>query len=258
MDHSFVIPVYGESPYLEFCIESLKNQTVKSPIILTASVESDFLRKTAEKFDLPVYVNPNGGGIGKDWNYALDQADTDLVTIAHQDDTYSDTYTESVLSAFEREPESIITFTDYGELRGDKTVNSNLNLKIKRMLLTPLRVLPSRLSQKFSIMLGSSICCPSVTYNNNELLDYRFDESLKSNLDWKAWVDFYKAGKKFNYIPKKLMQHRIHEESETSRQLAQNNRKEEDIEILKELWPDWLAKIIGSVYQLSEKSNNNG
>ncbi len=256
MDHSFVIPVYGESPYLAQCIESLKAQTVKSPIILCAPKDSDFLKETAKKYHLPTHINPNGGGIGKDWNYALDQAETDLVTIAHQDDIYNEDYTEKILESYEKNPDSVITFTDYGELRGDNIVKSNLNLRIKRILLMPFRIRPGKWSQKFSIMFGSSICCPSVTYNKEELNNYKFDEELKSNLDWKAWVDFYKAGKKFNYVPKQLMYHRIHDDSETSKVLGENNRKTEDIEILKEIWPDWAAKIIGTVYQLSEKSNN--
>ena len=36
-DHTFAICAYKESPYLEECIKSLKNQTIKSNILIATS-----------------------------------------------------------------------------------------------------------------------------------------------------------------------------------------------------------------------------
>ena len=36
-EHTFVVCAYGESPYLEKCIDSLEKQTVKSRILIATS-----------------------------------------------------------------------------------------------------------------------------------------------------------------------------------------------------------------------------
>ena len=50
--HVYAIPAYGDSPYLESCIKSLKEQKVASPVILCTSTPSPFLADMAEKYDI--------------------------------------------------------------------------------------------------------------------------------------------------------------------------------------------------------------
>lgn len=254
-NHTFVIPAYNDSPYLEECIKSLKNQTIESNIIISSAKETDYLNKLSEKYNIPLIINPNGGGIGKDWNLALNNTNTSLVTIAHQDDIYTKDYLKNILESYKKSPNSIIYFTDYHEIRDNVVVEDNINLKIKKLLLFPFKMFPKHFTQKLAIQFGSAICCPSVTYNMDELKDYKFDEELKSDLDWKAWVEFTKDNKQFSYIPKALTLHRIHSGSETSKIINDSNRQKEDIEILNLLWPNWISKLIEFFYKYSEKNN---
>ena len=46
-EHTFVIPAYKDSPYLESCIQSLLNQTMKGEIVLTTSTPSLFIEEFA-------------------------------------------------------------------------------------------------------------------------------------------------------------------------------------------------------------------
>ena len=55
--HTFVICAYKESAYLEECILSLKQQTVKSNIIMITSTPNDYIRTLAEKHEIPLKVN---------------------------------------------------------------------------------------------------------------------------------------------------------------------------------------------------------
>ena len=80
-DHVFTICAYKESPYLEECIKSLKNQSIKANIIIETSTPNSYIYDLANKYQLKVIVNPDGG-IAKDWNYAYDSVDKKLVTIA--------------------------------------------------------------------------------------------------------------------------------------------------------------------------------
>ena len=100
--HVYAIPAYGDSPYLESCIKSLKEQKVASPVILCTSTPSPFLADMAEKYDLPYYIREGKSNIRDDWNYAYSMADAEFVTIAHQDDMYCKNYGEELLKAAEK------------------------------------------------------------------------------------------------------------------------------------------------------------
>ena len=56
MNHTFAICAYKESAYLEKCIKSLKNQTIKSNIILVTSTPNDFLEEISKKYNLPYFI----------------------------------------------------------------------------------------------------------------------------------------------------------------------------------------------------------
>ena len=103
--HSFVVCAYGRSPYLQECVESLVRQTKKSRILIATSTPNEMITAVAEQYNLRVIVNPRKCGIAVDWNFALRQTDTRLVTIAHQDDVYEPAYTEKVLKAFRKRQE---------------------------------------------------------------------------------------------------------------------------------------------------------
>lgn len=45
LKHTFVVCAYKESRYLESCVRSLVNQTVKSDIIMTTSTENEHIKK---------------------------------------------------------------------------------------------------------------------------------------------------------------------------------------------------------------------
>lgn len=90
MKHTFVICAYKESPYLESCIKSLKAQIVKSNIKIATSTPNDHIYNIAKKYNIEVFVNDkkkpeNVSNIGFDWQFAYNTAQTELVTIAHQD-----------------------------------------------------------------------------------------------------------------------------------------------------------------------------
>lgn len=254
--HTFVICAYGESAYLENCIQSLKNQTVKSRVICYTSTPNQLIKDLCHQYDIELFVK-EGGGIGKDWNNALSFAETNYVTIAHQDDIYCDQYAEKIVAAFDRYPDSSIVYSDYAEWKDGKEILSNTNLKIKRLMLSALNLFPnSKFWRNRILAFGNAISCPAVTYNLAKLPGFTFKETFRTNLDWYAWYDISSHFKgRFTYISQVLMYHRIHEESETSVTISDNTRTKEDLEIYQLLWPDFIAKVLIRFYQKSQKSN---
>ena len=255
-NHTFAICAYKESQYLEECIKSLKNQTIKSNIIMATSTPNDYIKNLAKKYEIELFVNDGEKGIGQDWNFAVSKTKTDYVTVAHQDDIYCETYLEEIVNKLEKGKDFIIAFSDYNEIKNGETIPLTTNLKIKKILLFPLRINNKwKISKKFALAFGSSICCPAVTVNTKVLGKKPYKTELKCDLDWDSWYEFSKIKGRFLYINKPLMKHRIHEESETSNLIQNNTRLEEDFLMFKKFWPEWIAKILMKKYKNAIKTN---
>lgn len=256
INHTFAVCAYKECEYLEDCIMSLLNQTIKTNIIIETSTPNDYIFGIAKKYNLPIFINNGDSGISNDWNYAFDHADTKLVTIAHQDDIYYDSYVESVLSHYKED--AILLFTDYKEIRNDKHVSNNAVLIIKRIMDFFIRLAPGSIKmRRFVLAFGNAISCPTVTLNKEKVGQSPYLGKYKCSADYDTWEYLSKKKGKFIHIPKKLMAHRIYKESSTTLYLAENIRQKEDLEILSRFWPKPIAKLIYKVYSLSQKSNNN-
>lgn len=257
MNHTFIIPAYKESPYLEECVKSLLSQTVKSKILITTSTPSEFLNTISVKYEIPLIVNPERRGIAQDWNFAFSLADTDYVTLAHQDDVYSKVYAEKCLKKTEKHPDNLIVFTGYGELYGTDKISNNILLIIKRILLLPYFFtdnIGNRVIKKSLLLFGSPISCPGVMYNKKNLKNFSFDENFTVNMDWNAWVELSRRKGSFVYEKSSLFFHRIHEEAETSKAFSDSRRKDEDLILFKKMWPDIIARLLAKLYSLSYRS----
>lgn len=256
--HTFVVCAYQESPFLDSCIRSLLRQTIKTSVCIATSTPNEHIRRIAEKYRLPVFINEGEKGIAGDWNFACVCAQTPLVTLAHQDDVYDKNYTKDILEALSLCCHPLIAFTDYYELRGNMTVKRNRLLRVKHLMLSPLKVRSfwkSRFVRRRILSMGSAICCPSVTLVKKNLQLPVFQNNMKSNIDWQAWESISKQKGEFVYVAKPSIKHRIHQESTTSELLKMNGRREEDLYMYRKFWPEWMARLIEKFYQNSEKSN---
>ncbi len=257
-NHTYVICAYKESAFLEECILSVINQTVPSVVKMATSTPNDHIRSLAEKYGLELLVNEGEKGIAGDWNFAYSCADTKYITIAHQDDVYKKTYTEEILVAMRSAAHPLIAFSDYSELRNGEEDRSGKNLKIKRILLTPLKIKGLQgtgFAKRFALRFGNAICCPAVTYAAYNLPKQPFKAHFRSNIDWQTWERFSRKKGEFVFVNKSLMCHRIHEDSETSAVIGDNMRGAEDYEMFCKFWPKWIAKRLTGAYAASEESN---
>lgn len=257
--HTFVVCAYRESQYLEECVCSVLNQKCKSTVVMSTATPNAHIEEIARKYNLELFVSEGPSSIANDWNFAVECANTELVTLAHQDDIYEQEYSEKIVDAYQKAKGPIIVFSDYSELRNGIKVKTNRLLKIKRIMLFPLRFScagKSRFVRRRILSFGSAICCPAVTLVRTRIPRPLFENNMKSNIDWQAWELLSRRDGSFVYVPERLMAHRIHKESTTSSLLIDNARREEDLMVFKKFWPDWIARMIEKIYQLSEKSNN--
>lgn len=257
-EYTFVICAYGESPYLEECILSLRNQSIRAKMIVVTSTPNRHIEALAEKYRLRYFVNDGQKGIAEDWNFGYRMASGKVVTLAHQDDIYGPRFAEKNLEGINRAKCPLISFSDYGEIREGVRVTDNRLLKIKRIMLFPLRSVllqNIRWVRRRILSFGSPICCPSVTYVKDNLPETIFESGYRSNVDWQAWEKISRQKGAFIYCSDILMYHRIHLESATTAIIADHDRTKEDYAMFCKFWPKKIAGMIEFFYRSGEKSN---
>ncbi len=258
-DFEFVICAYKESPYLEECICSLQNQDLQVKIALATSTPNEHIESLVRKYQLEYYINTGNSGIAEDWNFALAVTDKRVVTIAHQDDVYKPDYVREILKNINKQDNTLIAFTNYGELRNGEYITDNRLLNMKRFMLIPLK---NKSLQKIGFVrrrilsFGSAICCPSVTFIKENLPYPVFYSGYRSNVDWQAWEMISKMKGAFVYCDNILMYHRIHQESATTEIILDNGRTKEDYEMFCKFWPRWVARLLELFYKKGEESNS--
>lgn len=254
--HTFVVCAYKESLYLEECLVSLLGQTVQSEILICTSTPNERISALSAKYEIPVRINEGERGITGDWNFAMSQATTPFVTIAHQDDVYDPTYTETVLRRAEKSKHPILIFTEYFEIRNGERVFKNRLLRIKRLMNFGFRFFSNcRWTRRRVLSIGNSICCPAVTYSREACDGFSFDREFKFACDWDAWERLSRKKGAFLYISHSLCGHRIHEESETTKQTEGEGRAREEYAMFRRFWPAWIARRLARYYAKGADSN---
>ncbi len=258
-NHTFVILAYGDSPYLGECIASLKAQTIPSDILISTSTPSPDLARIARAHDIQVFVNDGKSTIASDWSFGYRSAGTRYITLAHQDDIYYPRYTERCLAEAGRFKQNLITFTDYHELVGNRKTGFRANLVVKKLILFPFfvanRNLETRLFKKWMLSFGSPISCPSVMYHKEAIGEFRFSNDFIVNLDWEAWIRLAERAGDFVFVKERLMAHRIHEESATTRGIEAGVREAEDTALFSRIWGPAAGRLLAWMYGFSYYSN---
>ncbi len=252
-----VLCAYGDNPFLQEAAQSLAQQSIPVKVIMVTSTPSAYIEGIARKYQFDYFVNPDKGkGIGADWEFAASCAQTQYVTIAHQDDVYFPDYAKNVLDSFARYPDSLIVFTNScDKINGELKFNRSY-LQIKRLLLWAYYIKRSWKLKIFKAMtyaFGNAICCPSATYNVAVGGEIKFDQNYASNLDWQKWIELAQKQGRFTYVKKIMMAHRIDETTATSSLIKDNRRYNEDLRILSSIWGKTIAKFLMIFYSKSYK-----
>jgi len=248
--HTFVIMGYGQSPYIEEAYQSLKGQTVKSHIIMTSSTPNDYQESFAKKHNIPFIVNPKRDGFAGDLNFAYASAETDYVTMVHQDDLLLPQYAESCIDLAERNKDALIVFTDYYEYFDGKFTSDSLNLRVKKLILMAHFSFKNSVRTNFFkrslLSFGNPISCPSIFYVKKNIGHFEFDTGYKVSPEWEALLRLAKLPGSFLFVKKKLHAYRVHGGQITS--VGLENRKREDEMVFNKLWWKPIAKLLIKFY----------
>ena len=262
--HTFAVCAYKDSPYLEECLRSVTSQTVKSEVICCTSTPSSYIRELTARYQVPLYVRDGASNIREDWMFAYGKAQGRFVTIAHQDDRYRSDYAEKLLKAWKKYPDLLLFASDYLTIRmtekeGEmKAIPESFNMVwlVKKILRLPLRFhfLADRTwIKRSSVWFGNSICCPSCTYNKEQIGDDMFHSEYDFALDWDNLYEL--AGKKGRFIcsEKPLIAYRVHAAATTKACIEDSRRPADEMAMFRKMWPDWMVKILMHFYRKAYK-----
>lgn len=253
--HTFVVAAYGRSPHLAACLASLQRQRTPSRIVVCTSTPYPGIDALAGQHGAELVLHEPNRGIGHDWNVALAQSRTEWTTIAHQDDVYRPEFVHALVAAGSQLEDPLIVFCDYAERCGETVRADTPLLRVKRRLLQAgflgRDAVRSPAAKRRALRFGSPIPCPAVMYHRRALQGFRFREDFKVCLDWAAWLDLAARPGAFGWVREALMEHRIHDGSETSAGLGDGTRAREDSVLLASLWPAPVARLILASYRLA-------
>ena len=188
----FVICAYKEVHYLEKCVESLLNQTIKCRIIISTSTPNEYIKSVADKYNIPLRINPEKKGNFSDFCFAYSQADTKYVTLCHQDDEYLPKFAETMLYYMKKEKRPIIAFSNYYDMNNGNIIKGSklLNVKRKMNCLLSLKLFKkSKFIRRRILSIGNPICAPTVTYNKDVVERPVEDCPLPTCHDWYSWIE---------------------------------------------------------------------
>lgn len=258
--HSFAICAYNESPYLEKCVLSLLNQKYKeeSDVVMCTSTPNDYIKGIADKYNIPLIVNPDKGDIQSDWNFAYNYCESQYITLAHQDDVYDEKYTERLMKAINKYDDIVIFYSNYRALvtyENVECIRNDINCRLRSILSFPMRIPFLQRSSWWkaaTLRLGNSICCSCVTYNKERLgAKEAFKSELRYSLDWDTYLRLVSVRGRFYKDKKVLTFFRIHQKATSMLCIDNESREKEDYIMFCKMWPEFFVKFIMIFYKLA-------
>lgn len=251
-NHTYAVCAYRESPYLEECVRSLIKQSIRTNVIMTTSTPCGYITSVADKYGIPLYVREGRSDIRDDWNFAYDKAETDWVTIAHQDDLYDRNYVKIFLDTIPLYDDPIAFLSDYIPIKNGQIGPRDINSRIRRFLRKPLKypqLARKRFWKKAVLSLGNSICAPAVTYHKSVLGPSYFTSELKFNIDWDTFLKLAGESGAMAYAEEPLTFYRIHKEATSMEFIESHSREVEDTWMFQKFWPDWVVNVMMYFYK---------
>lgn len=255
-DHTFIVCAYKENPYLEKCVRSVVNQSVKSRVMISTSTPNEYIKSIARKYGLEMKVNKGKGDLADNFNFAYSCCDTRFVTLCHQDDFYSRHYLQEVGNALKDVKRPIIAFTDYAEVYNGAVRKSSLVLKVKRVMLLPLclsGLQKSRFIRRRILGFGNPVCCPSIVFNRDLIKDPEFSSAYRSSVDYELLERISRMKGSFIYCRHRLVYHRLWDGTDTQSSITSGRRSMDERKVLERLWPGFIAGVVSKVYRIAQK-----
>lgn len=213
---SIIVPIYNSSGYLEYCLNSILNQSYKHfELILVNDGSSDNSLNICVNFrskdNRIILINKENGGAGSARNVGLEKAVGDFIIFCDSDDYWNTSnFLEIVSSTIKKEEPELIIF-DYKKLYNNKyefNIERKwevIKYKEKEDILNYLMT-----KKKFTTSANWKVIKKNILIDNNISF---LEGTIAEDMDWGMRV--YSHSKEIVYIDKKFYFYRQREGSIT-------------------------------------------
>ena len=206
---SVIVPVYNVEDYLEWCLESLRRQTLKDIEIICVNDGStdssrELLAQCQEKDSRIAIVDKTNGGLSSARNAGIHAATTDIVCFLDSDDRFTPDACEVIVDTFKRSNPEVVTFgaNCYPKSAGYPWLVEHLSPRDVEY--EPFH--PDLLFKEMSRPFAWRTACKKSFLSQN---DISFAEDLKFGEDQVFHFAIYPRARKTTLIANKLYDYRV-------------------------------------------------
>ena len=238
---SVIVPIYNVEEYLDWCLESLCNQTFADIEILCVNDGTkDRSREIASRFadadSRFVILDKPNGGLSSARNMGIRAATAPFVCFVDSDDRMTLDACERIVATFNKTDADIVTFgaNCYPESAGNNWLVEHLSPRDVEYVNFSTDILFKEMSRPFA---WRTACKKSFLIENNLF----FDETLLFGEDQLFHFAIYPRAEKTVFISDKLYDYRVSREGSLMHQIEQNPERKmaEHINIIKYIFDDW-------------------
>jgi glycosyltransferase involved in cell wall biosynthesis len=220
---TFSIPYYSGIDYLARAVKSVLAQEDDRwhCIVIDDSSEDgveDVVRSVGEG-RVRYIKNPSNIGMAKNFNRGIDLAETDLVTLLHNDDELMPNYTAVMREAAERYPKAAALFCRAEIIGPNSEAWFSLADLVKGFIASSRKhevVLEGEPGVR-ALLRANFIMAPTLCFRKSVLGERRFPEGYKFVLDWELTTSLLLAGESLVGIPTRAYRYRRHLENATEK-----------------------------------------
>lgn len=254
---TIAIPCYQSNIFfLQQAIQSVLEQTNHEwrLLIVDGNESKDHeLNKLIVSFDsekIKYVRNTADLSMAGNWNFALEQSKTDLVTLLHDDDMLGPEYVAKMLEAASLNADASCFFCDVDIVDDKGKFVYSFPDWIKRFIRPNKKKLLLRGDDGLaSLLKGCYVFCPSICFRKSKLETSPFRHKWKMVTDLDFYFQTLREGGSMEGLSDKLYKYRRHDQNQTAILTANLGRFEEEVSLyseiseqVKDYWPT-AAKI---------------
>ena len=209
---SIIIPVYNGENYIKDSINSALNQTYKNiEIIVVDDGSIDNTSNIVKTFSNKViYLYKDNGGVSSALNLGIKKSSGKYISWLSHDDLYLNNKIEEQVNELNKlEDKNTIIYSGYEVINENNDLISAIEISQKNEY----RYLNNGLYAAIMYYLyGCTLLIPKDVFYKVSL----FNEELKYCQDYELWLKIFNNKYKIRYIPKVLVQYRIHKHQDSA------------------------------------------
>ncbi|GAP74582.1 glycosyl transferase, family 2 [Pseudoalteromonas sp. SW0106-04] len=234
---TIAIPCFNtDKNYIKTAIDSVCAQSCSNWVlhVVDGNPRADsalqFLCESYSSDQIRYLRNPDDHSMAGNWNFAFDSANTELVSLLHDDDFLDPTYVAEMLILAKKHHLASAYFCDVDIVDSNSRV-SNTFVDVVKTIIRPKyhEVTLSGDVGLSALLKGCFIYCPTIVFRKSKLPSSPFKSKWAMVTDLQFYADVLISGGSIIGSAKKLFSYRRHEGNQTVLLTATRRRFEEEL-----------------------------